>query len=105
MQPMFFGARWNAPIVAYAERVATPVGQPCYDCAEAVEEGDRGFLRSCIRVDDDGNPVGSIEPIHAECDLRGVLGHQLGICHCTGHEPSRDTARLVWQAAGMDGDR
>ena len=97
---LFFGQRWDAPIVDDARPTPTPVGQLCYDCCEPVQDGDRGFLRAVVRIGDDGQPFGSAEPVHAECDLRGVLGHQVGVCHCTGYDASRVTAKLVWQRAG-----
>lgn len=100
MTILFFGERWDAPIVDYAQPTATPVGQLCLDCCEPIEEGDRGFLRVAVRMRDDGQPYGSTEPIHAECDVRGVVGHQAGICHCTGYDSSRATAKLVWQRIG-----
>lgn len=99
MTTVFFGERWDAPIVDDAEQVPTPVGQRCYDCGESVEDGDRGFVRGVGRMVD-GELVGSVEPIHAECDLRGVMGHQVGVCSCTGHDPSRATGRLVWARVG-----
>ena len=102
MTTLFFGERWDAPVVDDATRVPTPAGQQCYDCAEPIGNGDRGFLRGVTRMGDDGQPVGSVEPIHAECDLRGVMGHQVGICGCTGHEYGRQTARLVWERVYSD---
>lgn len=98
---LFFGERWDAPIVDHARQVETPVGQPCLACTEAVEQGDRGLIRATIRSDGNDGWVSAAEPIHAECDLRGVLGHQYSICHCTGYDDSRATARLVWQRVGQ----
>jgi hypothetical protein len=94
---LFFGQRWDAPIVDDATPVDTPVGQCCYDCGEPVSDGDRGFIRAVPRLGGDGEPVGSAEPIHAECDLRSVMGHTLGLCRCTGYPSDRATARLVWE--------
>jgi hypothetical protein len=97
---VFFGRRWDAPIVDYARQVETPTGQSCLDCAEPIEEGDRGFLRGCVRLGDNGETIGSVEPIHVECDLRSHQGHTLGFCHCTGYESNRATAKLVWERIG-----
>ncbi len=97
---VFFGERWDAPIVDHAMPAPTPVGQLCYDCGEPVEDGDRGFLRCVVRAGADGQTCGVVEPVHAECDLRSVLGHTVGICPCTGYERTRDAARLVWQQVG-----
>jgi hypothetical protein len=80
---LYFGPRWDAPVVDHAQQVPTPVGLACYDCEEPVVEGDRGLLRG-------GRPV------HAECDLRRVMGHQVGYCSCTGCPPTRESGRLVW---------
>lgn len=96
---MFFGPRWDAPILNGALQVPTPVGQPCCGCGEPVCDGDRGLLRMVVRMQGD-RPVGAVEPIHAECELRAVMGHHVGVCSCTGHEPTRATARLVWQRVG-----
>lgn len=97
---LFFGERWDAPIVDEATPTPTPVGKLCYQCSEPVENGDRGFIRTTVRMGDDGKLVGSAEPVHAECDMSGVIGHQVGVCHCTGYDGSRATAKLVWQRAG-----
>lgn len=97
---LFFGPRWDAPIVDDAQPTPTPVGKPCYHCGEPVQAGDRGFLRAVVRMDEHGQPYGSTEPTHAECDLRGTVGHQVGVCHCTGYDDSRATAKLVWQRVG-----
>ncbi len=94
---LFFGSRWDAPIVDHARQVDTPVGEPCLSCTEPVEQGDRGLIRATIVSDGNGGWTGAAAPLHAECDLRSVLGHQYSICHCTGYDDSRATARLVWQ--------
>jgi hypothetical protein len=91
----YFGERWDAPLVDEAKQVPTPVGQTCYACGELIAEGDRGLMRGCMRLGEDGQPVGSIEPVHVECDLRSVLGHQMGVCPCTGHGSSRADALLT----------
>ncbi len=101
----FFGQRWDAPQVDHALQVPTPVGVACYACSETIEDGDRGLMRACFRGDDAGGLVGEVLPVHAECDLLPVMGHQLGLCHCTGYEPTRDTARLAWRAVGRQRGR
>lgn len=100
MTALFFGDRWDAPLVDDAVQVPTPVGQFCFNCTEPVAEGDRGLIRRVVRMVD-GQPVGSDEPTHAECDLIGVLGHQMGVCSCTGYDTSsRAAARLLWRRVG-----
>jgi len=96
MTAQFFGEPWDVPAVEHARRVVTPTGEPCYDCGEPIEPGDRGWVRPYVRLQSGATP----RPIHAECDLRSIMGHQLGICSCTGYETNRATARAVWAAAG-----
>jgi hypothetical protein len=98
---VFFGERWDAPAVDHAQQVATPVGQKCLDCTDPIEEGDRGLLIGTVRTGLNGEHVGSIEPIHAECMLRETQGHLYGLCHCTGHPSNRATAKLVWDRIGQ----
>ncbi len=100
MSTLFFGERWDAGVVEGAVRVPTPVGEACLDCAEPVVDGDRGFVRAVGRMVG-GELRPSVEPVHAECDLRSVLGHQVGVCPCTGYGRTRAAARLVWERAGM----
>ncbi|MFJ5984355.1 hypothetical protein [Lentzea sp. NPDC092896] len=87
----FFGARWDAPQVdPPAVQVATPIGEPCLHCGEAVEAGDRGLLRMAIRAGGAG-----VEPVHMECDLRMTLGgidHLAGQCSCSGHHAGGQAA-------------
>ena len=85
---VFFGDRWDAPIVDDAEQVPTPAGQECYACGEQVAAGDRGLIRACARMVD-GRPVAQALPVHTECDMLGVLGHQWGVCPCTGYGHDR----------------
>jgi len=89
-----FGEPWDAPIVDEATWIDTPADATCYDCAEAVEPGDRGFARPLIRADG----TAEIGYVHAECELRSIVGHDIGFCRHTGHQRNRATARLVWAA-------
>jgi hypothetical protein len=95
----FFGERWDAPIVDDAIQIETPAGASCYDCAEAIAPGDRGFVRPLIRSETEAE----IGYVHAECDLRSTCGCMVGLCRCHGYPTNRDTARLVW--AHYYGDR
>lgn len=94
---LFFGERWDAPVVDDAIQVPTPVGEHCLHCVEPIEDGDCGFVQAMADLGPDGEMVERRCFTHAECDLRGVLGHQVGVCHCTGYDASRATAKLVWQ--------
>jgi hypothetical protein len=101
---VFFGDRWDAPIVDLATRVVTPFGEPCMFCAEPIEPGDRGVLRLCVDLVD-GETVTDTRPAHMECDLRSMLGdveHLEGRCACNDpaassrpSKPFREQARDV----------
>ncbi len=80
--------RWDAPMLEDAEQAPTPTKARCYLCGESIAAGDRGLMRAHVRMDD-GRPAGSVEPVHTECDLLAILGHQYGVCGCTGHGTSR----------------
>ncbi|HCU49984.1 MAG TPA: hypothetical protein DGG94_09330 [Micromonosporaceae bacterium] len=95
MTTVYFGARWDSPLLdGDVRQTPTPVGQVCYACKEKIIEGDRGVVRGCVRMVD-GKPVASAEPVHTECDLRDVMGHQLGVCPCNGHGIDRAAGRLT----------
>ena len=94
----YFGEPWGVPALAHAIPVSTPIGQPCLGCGECVADGDRGWMRGYVKdITPDGHVIRSVVPIHAECELRSVVGHMVGVCRCTGHDASRATARLVWE--------
>lgn len=96
MNTVFFGARWDVPMLDDAVQVPTPVGQVCFQCGELVVDGERGLMRACHILGADGHPEASVQPVHAECDLMPVLSHLAGMCHCHGVEQDRNTARAVW---------
>lgn len=89
---IYFGERWNAPIVAAATPGETPIGTPCIYCEEAVREGDRGFIR--------GTQVS-----HRECEVYGIFGHDYGVCGCTGYQPNRTSALKLWDIMSRPGPR
>ena len=109
-----FGAPWDAPAYDDGEQVPTPVGEPCEQCRELIEQGDRGVVIPGAKVIDAAGPgrlevragreptagrwVTVLLPFHLECHLRlslGSLAHLEGRCSCTGaEEPAVDmTAR------------
>lgn len=90
---VFFGERWDAPIMDGATWVVTPVGELCTYCAEPIEHGDRGFVRP-VMLSADRTATGYT---HAECELSGTAGHVAGFCRCSGYPDDRATARLVWR--------
>jgi hypothetical protein len=98
--PRYFGTPWGVPALDGAIKIAAPVGEICYGCGEPIAEDDRGWIRHHLADDGAGGlaVAPGTMPIHAECELRPVLGHHVGICSCTGYDTSRTTARLVWDA-------
>ena len=103
VQTIYFGPHWGSRFLHRARRIETPLGRECFLCDESIEENDQGLVKATARLGDDGKPYGAIEPVHAECDLYGFIGHQVGVCICNGHEFSRNTARLAWQRARLEG--
>lgn len=115
---MWFGESWGAPMCEPDEHAPTPVGVLCFQCEEAVEEGDKGVLMRSgdeeiiARLDPDGvmrKVEGEVYvAAHIECHLRSVLGsvaHIEGRCSCHGgdeHDPPglsrRDAARAACAA-------
>lgn len=58
---------------ADCEHIETPVGIPCINCDEPIEDGDQGIVYS-------NGPVA-----HRNCFLRATIGsvaHQLKTCSC-----------------------
>lgn len=100
---VYFGERWDAPQLDGLTRcVDPPVGVKCAHCAEPVAAEDRGLMRVASRVGADGEPVGSMEPIHLECDLRMALGnvyHHSGQCRYTGDCHQHETG--TWREQGQ----
>jgi hypothetical protein len=105
---VYFGDNWGSPrLDGDAQHVDTPIGRPCLQCREPIEPGDQGFIQQIMRPDAavTGPPVPTVMPshtiteeaIHAECEALGIVGHQLGVCTCTGHDTtSRAAARKLW---------
>lgn len=86
---------YPAAIYLDLERVDAPVGQLCIWCEEPVEEGDRGFIQSCMirkhPVTDEY--LHTREPVHHECNFRQTIGsvkHQRGECGCATGDFSND---------------
>jgi hypothetical protein len=102
VKTIYFGPSWTRHLYR-ARRVDTPLGQDCYLCEEPIIENDRGLIKAVARMGDDGQPYGAIKPVHIECDALPIIGHTVDICPCTGYPPNRDTAKLAWQRAQLDG--
>jgi hypothetical protein len=109
---IYFGEPWGVFALKKpddARRVEAPIGDSCITCAEPIAEGDRGFVRTLRKPSSaiggmDGRAaagfltVYEIVAVHAECEALTVVGHQFGVCACTGYDPtSRDSARLLWE--------
>lgn len=97
MTTRYFGERWDAPLLdddADVQQVPTPVGEPCYVCSQTIVGDDRGLMRGCVSMGDDGRPVGEMLWVHTECDMLGVLGHRYWVCSCSGYDTSSRGAAL-----------
>jgi hypothetical protein len=77
---VFFGERWDALILDYAQPAPTPVGVGCYLCDRPIHAGDQGFIRPSIT---ENGPCGNF-PVHRGCEMATTIGHLFGICSCTG---------------------
>lgn len=90
----YFGKPWAGLDDGDSEQVLTPIGERCTVCSELIVEGDRGRL--CVTVSAQG--WGGSAYVHVECEALGIVGHQYGVCSCTGHDTaSRASALLLWK--------
>lgn len=93
MTTIYFGEKWDAPILDEALQVALPNGRTCMICEQAIVRGDRGFVRGSVL-----NYGEDTFYVHRECELLGILGHDYGVCSCTGYDTScRDAALELWR--------
>jgi hypothetical protein len=73
--------------------VVTSDGGTCLVCGEPIEEGGRWTAS--------GPPTA----IHIECQALGIVGHDYGVCSCTGYDTTaRASALTLWErmrAAGV----
>ncbi len=75
----YFGDPWPSGICDDGTRFPTPVGEPCVECEEPIEEHDQGsFMGNGVWPD---RPA--LVPVHKECGFRAVMG---GIGHFEDHE-------------------
>jgi len=107
---LFFGKKWDAPRLDDTEdrrvvQKAVPVGEQCLYCEELILHGDRGLFHPSVTATYRGLIgflldwagwttllkrrqriwTARLRPIHAECDMRMVLGsinHLNGNCIC-----------------------
>lgn len=118
----YFGTLWDAPRFDPGGGLRpiqkdTPVGDPCFECGEPIAEGDRGEWAALVtEVYVRGWRRGlrwvkdwpwlrrrtgwqqELRPVHAECNLLGLLGHDFNVCSCKdygGTETRRAAALLL----------
>ena len=97
---LYFGESWGSPLLDGARRVPTPVGERCFACKEPISEQDQGLVR-IVLVGGGILTSHEVVPVHAECEALGIVGHQFGVCSCTGYDTtSRESARVLWQRLG-----
>lgn len=97
----YFGEPWPSAVCDEGQRWATPVGDLCLQCDEAIEEQHQGSYMYDVG--------GGLAPVHRECALRAVLGgiaHMRRTCSCYAapgfaDDPDaglsyRESALLVW---------
>jgi hypothetical protein len=98
----YFGEHWGTSRLAGGVQVRTPVGQPCIRCQDTIAAGDQGILTAYLHGDGNATMV----PLHAECELIAILGHDFGVCSCTGYDTtSHDAARDLWRRFHLPGWR
>src|SRR5687767_9349030 len=88
---VFFGERWDAPIVDHARQAPTPQGQACYLCDRAIEADDQGFIRPLFTESGQAEDLA----VHRGCDMATTIGHIFGLCSCTGWETYEAGQELV----------
>jgi hypothetical protein len=85
-----------------AERVPTPVGEPCLWCSELIVEGDRGEVMPYVKLNDDAAPSIVDAYMHVECVFRQGVGgpaHVQGTCTCQGGHDDPDLGMSEREAA------
>lgn len=90
----YFGDRpEHHPVPATLQQVDTPIGQPCLECEESIQAGDKGYIVPLI--DRNG---GAMRPVHTECGLLGIIGHMYGVCSCVpSTRTTREDAKELWE--------
>lgn len=105
-----FGVGWiGTPVADESTFVDIPVGQHCVECDTPILEGESGSILPCMRMtfENFGEPPQhevSHRPVHRECLLLTVFGHQYGVCRCTdfaGTDDRRRGALLLLQRMEM----
>jgi hypothetical protein len=102
---VIFGDPWDAPVCEGATIIATPIGQPCGLCDEALVAGDSGMMQNFVTAEDAG-----WRPVHKECQFRAVVGgwghhenhpYWCNLMHDTdGGLSRRESSLKVWEYFG-----
>ncbi len=74
----WFGRKWNSRCCASADKVPTPVLQPCLSCTKLILRGDQGFMvpdMKTVTIEEGRPPTAVIvlAPWHLDCFLKNVL--------------------------------
>lgn len=69
-----------------------PAPGPCFICGEQIADGDR--VKETVLVNADGARWARQ---HVECQALAIVGHQFGVCSCTGFEQDRAAALELWK--------
>jgi hypothetical protein len=104
----YFGEPWDAPFIADAQRVATPVGEPCIICQEPIVAGEQGMVTPLIHSGEDGTLRSRPAANHRGCSLLSTIGHMAGTCMCRpglGSVRQRGLATVAWLESGAGGWR
>jgi len=86
------------------EQIApTPVDQRCMSCRTPIKDGDMGYIRPVMT----GPGAVKACPVHMGCEAVSIVGHEYGICTCTGWDTTTKAAgdelmRRLRQAAKGD---
>lgn len=69
-----------------------PADGRCLTCKEPIAAGER--VKDTVLI----TPVGArAARQHLECQALAIVGHQFGVCSCTGFEPTRASALELWR--------
>jgi hypothetical protein len=74
--------------------VVNTVTDACIQCDEEIADED--LSAPTVVIDADG--VSSLRWLHAACQLLGTVGHEYGVCSCTGYDTSSwAAAQELWK--------
>lgn len=84
---------WGGAPAGDAPAIAVPIGSDCSMCKTPFEPGDVGMRMGHVGIDPESATTADA---HRECLFLNKWGHLVGICRCTGHDESRESAFLAW---------